>query len=251
MGVIAPKGSGKTTWIANMLDFYAGYFHTIVVFSPTLHSDEKWEYVKKRPLLGENKALKRFLEKKKQADNAVVGDPHVVDDSDKKFDPHIPDDCFMSEYDAATLRTLIKQQDDAIEELKKMGTTKHLANRLLLIFDDLVGSNLFTAHRDNPFKVLNIRHRHLSASIMMVSQGYKELPKTIRTNFTGLILFEVPSEAEIAAIREENPVGFKKDVWDKVYQFCVAEEFAFMYINYKRPKRLRVMRNFDEFVFFE
>lgn len=38
MALIAPKGSGKTTTIVNLLDFYKGYFHTILVFSPTVES---------------------------------------------------------------------------------------------------------------------------------------------------------------------------------------------------------------------
>lgn len=44
MGIIAPKGSGKTTVIANLLNFYKGYFHTILIFSPTVASDEKWDW---------------------------------------------------------------------------------------------------------------------------------------------------------------------------------------------------------------
>lgn len=44
MGIIAPKGSGKTTLICNMLGFYKGYFHTIYIFSPTLKNDEKWNW---------------------------------------------------------------------------------------------------------------------------------------------------------------------------------------------------------------
>lgn len=42
MGLIAPKGAGKTTVICNLLHFYKNYFHTILVFSPTINSDEKW-----------------------------------------------------------------------------------------------------------------------------------------------------------------------------------------------------------------
>lgn len=44
IGIIAPKGSGKTTVIANLLSFYRNYFHTIIVFSPTVASDEKWDW---------------------------------------------------------------------------------------------------------------------------------------------------------------------------------------------------------------
>ena len=41
MGLVAPKGAGKTTVIINLMNFYKGYFNTILVFSPTIDSDEK------------------------------------------------------------------------------------------------------------------------------------------------------------------------------------------------------------------
>lgn len=170
LGLIAPKGSGKTTLIANLLDFYTGYFHDIYVYSPTLHSDEKWDYIRKRPLRGENVALKKFMEKKGQGENPIVGRPCVVDTSNKKFDPHIPDECFMTEYDEATLQKWMTEQMQAIETIEQLGGSKHLADRVLIIFDDLVGSSLFSGARRSPFKMLNTNHRHHSCSILMVSQ---------------------------------------------------------------------------------
>lgn len=247
MGLIAPKGSGKTTLIANLLRLYQGYFHTIVVFSPTLHADEKWDYIRGLPLLGENKDLKKFMEKKqKNKDEAVVGSKGMTH---KPFDPHIPDAMFMTEYDETTLRDIMTEQMDQIETIEALGGTKHLANRILFIFDDLVGSNLFSGTRKSPFKMLNTNHRHHSASILMVSQAYKEIPKTIRTNWTALITFEIPNEAEVKVVYEENPVGLKRDTWDQVYRHCTQGDYDFMYINVKRPRALRVMKNFDQFVF--
>jgi ABC-type branched-subunit amino acid transport system ATPase component len=38
--MIAPRGSGKTTLMLNMITkFYRGYYHRIIVFSPTMHGD--------------------------------------------------------------------------------------------------------------------------------------------------------------------------------------------------------------------
>lgn len=248
MGIIAPKGSGKTTWIANVLDFFAGYFHKILVFSPTLMSDEKWDYIKKRPLLGENVALKKFLEKLDMDVSGIVGKPSVVARK-TVFDPYIPDEFFMTDYEPKTLKSFMEEQMEMIERITELGGTKHIADRILILFDDLVGSKLFSGTRDNPFKVLNTTHRHHSASLVMVSQGYKEIPKTVRTNFTGLVLFEIPSEGERKAIYDENPVGMKRELWDQVYDYCTADDYSFMYVNYKRPKRLRCMKDFQQVVF--
>jgi hypothetical protein len=248
-GLIANKGSGKTTLIANLLDMYAGYFHNILVMSPTLNSDEKWEYVKEQPLLGENKALRRFLEKHNKDENAVVGKPSAVDTG--PFDPRIPEDMFMTEYDESTLMRLMEEQLEMIETIKGLGGTKHLANRLLIVCDDMVGSCLFSTRRAALFKRLNTNHRHYSASIIMVSQAYKEIQRTVRNNFTVLITFENPNEAEIKAIYEEYPCSMKREPWERAYEYCTRDEFSFMYINIKKPKKRRMMKNFDEYITIE
>lgn len=46
MLVVAPAGSGKTTLILNLLlRIYTHYFNRIIVFSPTIHNDQKWKYL--------------------------------------------------------------------------------------------------------------------------------------------------------------------------------------------------------------
>jgi hypothetical protein len=249
LGFIAPKGSGKTTAICNILDFYRGYFHTITVFSPTLECDEKWDWVKRQPLLAENKALRRFLEKKNKTMDDVVGRPTAYA-TEAPFDPRIPESHYLTEYDEGVLDDMLHEQDTLITKITSMGGTKHLAHRWLLIFDDLVGSALFNNRRNNVFKCLNTRHRHFNASIIMVSQGYKEIPKTVRTNWTALILFEIANDAEVKVIYEEYAMGLKQDAWLQAYAYCTADDYGFMYLHTKKKeKRLRIMKNFDEYVF--
>lgn len=253
IGLIAPKGSGKTTLIANLLEFYKGYFHTIVVFSPTLENDEKWDVIREMPLRAENTALKAFLAKHtKNREGAVVGGPSGLRsrENERPFDARIPADCLMSTYDEATLGSILDEQQGAIEQIKKMGGSKFLANRILTIFDDLVGSKLFDNRKDNLFKGFQTRHRHFSASSWMVTQGYKEIPKTVRTQFSALVLFEIPNKAEVDVVYQEYPVGMDRDQWDKAYTFCTGGEFSFMFLQPARKERtLRVMRNFEQVVF--
>ncbi len=85
----------------------------------------------------------------------------------------------------------------------------------------------------------------------MVSQGYKEIPKTVRTNFTCGIYFEIANDKEVLVIYEENTMGLKKDDWLEMFKYATKEDFSFLYINSKKPRRLRCMKNFDKVLFFD
>jgi energy-coupling factor transporter ATP-binding protein EcfA2 len=260
LGLIAPKGSGKTTLIVNLLKFYKGYFHNILVFSPTVASDEKWDLVKQLPLLGDNKPLKDWIkkmEKKRKEEFNIVEKPSPESafegliSTAPLLDKRIPEENFYSDYDEEGLRSIMEEQMTIVRLLKEHGKSKHLANRVLMIFDDLVGSTLFSNARHNAFKMLNTNHRHYSASIFMVSQAYREIPKTVRTNFSCLVVFESPNDKEIQAIYEENSLYLKFPQWMEAYEYATDGDHDFMFINYQKPKRLRLMKNFDQVLFVE
>lgn len=260
MSLIAPKGSGKTTLIINLLKFYKKYFHTIIVFSPSIESDDKWDWLKNQDLLVENKELKSWIKElsAQQDENRVVQrappgkELQALANMKKPVDGRIPEECFFEEYDTDTLQQIIGEQRGVIKLLKKHGEGKRLANRVLMIFDDLVGSKLFSSRRQDPFKILNTKHRHLSTSIIMVTQAYREIPKTVRTNFTCLIAFEIANEKELEALYEEFPMGLKRSDWDEMYRYCVQEEYGFMFLNMlKKEKTLRIMKNFDQVIFYK
>lgn len=257
MGFIAPKGSGKTTTLINLTNFYKGYFNKIIIFSPTVKNDEKWDWIRKQPLLVENKDLKEFIkkisEKEKDPDKIVHGAPtNQYDDFlNEEFSPFIPDECFLDSYDESTLESILSQQQSLINMMKSHGKTKHLADRILIIFDDLVGSKLFSGRSTNPFKKLNTNHRHYSISMLMVTQAYKEIPKTCRTQFSCLIVFEIPNDRETRVIYEENPMGLKMNDWYDLYNFATEGDHNFLFINYQQPKTMRLMKNFEQYLFFQ
>lgn len=148
--------------ICNLLNFYRGYFHTILVFSPTIDSDEKWDWVKQQKLLVENLPLKKWLKEmsaKKKEDTLVqrampaVEFEGLVNPRDG-WSPEIPEDHYFNSYDDETFQGIMEEQMGVIRLLKKYKQPKYLANRILIIFDDLVGSALFQGSRGSYFKVL-------------------------------------------------------------------------------------------------
>lgn len=272
LGFIAPKGSGKTTTLVNIVVFYAKYFHNIFVFSPTIKSDDKWLWVRQQDLLVENKKLKHFLDNMHNDPDdpeTIVAKPppaaygQEADETremwaaEPKFNGRIPEQCFLDTYDQNTLRQILDQQNSLTNFLeghsKKIPVAaRYLINRVLFIFDDLVGSKLFSDARGNPFTTLNTNHRHYSASILMVSQAYKEIPKTIRTQWSALILFCIPNQQEVEVVYSEHPVRLAKKSWMQMFQHATEAPFSFLYINYQKIMRdEKCMRNFDEVLFFK
>lgn len=252
MGIIAPKGSGKTTLIVNLLLFYSNYFHTIIVFSPSLKADEKWDWVKEQPLLKENNELKDWLQHlKSKKQNKIVQTPLPQNDiieKEKVFTGKIPEVHFFTEYSENDLEKIMDDQQKMIDLLHSYGVTKHVANRVLIVFDDLVGSSLFSSKKDNPFKKLNANHRHYSFSMMMVTQAYKEIPKTVRTQYSCIVFFEIANEKELEVIYQDFPMGYKYEDWLKIYHYCTQGDHDFCFIDFQKPKHQRIMKNFDEFV---
>lgn len=63
MLIVAPKGSGKTNFICNLLlKHYKRYFHQVWVCSPTYKNDEKWDVVMNtKHILKENAKLEKVL----------------------------------------------------------------------------------------------------------------------------------------------------------------------------------------------
>lgn len=257
LGLIAPKGCGKTTMICNLLMFYKNYFHNILIFSPTINSDDKWDYIKDKDLIVENTPLKKFikeLEDKKKKENHIVETPAeptglegLVNQKDF-FESKISEDNFFTAYSDGRLEEIVAEQKTVIDLLKKHGKPKHLANRILVIFDDLVGSSLFAGTKGAFFTGLNTRHRHYSMSMMMVSQGYKEIPKTVRTNWTAIIVFGIGNEKEIEVIYEEFGMKLKSKDWLEMYRYATDDEYGFLYLNLFKPNGLKVMKNFDEYL---
>lgn len=271
LGFIAPKGSGKTTTLVNFVVFYANFFHNIFVFSPTIKSDDKWLWVRQQDLLCENTTLKRFVDRLNNDPDdprSIVAKPppaaygreaeetREMWAEEPKFNGRVPEECFLDDYDQSTLRALMDQQQSVTDYLEGYKTQlpmapRFLINRVLFIFDDLVGSQLFSLAHNNPFKKLNTNHRHYSASILMVSQAYKEIPRAVRTNWSALILFCIPNQQEVEVIYAENPVFLAKPCWMEMFRYATEEPFSFLYINYQTVKRdERCMKNFDEILSF-
>jgi len=161
----------------------------------------------------------------------------------------INDHEMFEEYTDTTLDGLIKEQDNTIKHHREGGKNNnwiHKIERTLYVFDDMVGSGLFTNKRNNAFKRLTVRRRHLFSSVIGVTQAYKEIPKTTRTNANTLILFHIDNEEELNAIYQEFPMGLKMKEWQKLVEWATTTSpFSFIMFNTQQSNPdMRITLNF-------
>lgn len=258
-GIIAPKGGGKTTLMCNLLRMYAGYFHQIWWISPTILSDDKLGWLKSQKLLARNDRLLEFFKDLENGDpeqDKIVQNKRVDTQLDvvrhsepeEAFTGIIPSDCFVDEYTDAGFKKIMDANKMIIDLAESYGHSKHIADRIAFIIDDPVGMDVYNSSRKSYFKGVNTRHRHYSASGFMVTQGYKEVPKTIRTNWTCIVIYEIGNMKELYVIYEEFNMGLSWVNWREMYDYCTAEPHSFMFIDFQKPRGQRIMKNFTEYL---
>ena len=91
---------------------------------------------------------------------------------DDEFKANIPDKFFFHGNEVVgAVKKHLDNNKMVVDLLDEHGQLKTMADRILLICDDQVGSDLFVGPLKKYFVGANTRHRHHSASIIMVSQG--------------------------------------------------------------------------------
>lgn len=266
----AAKGSGKTNLVLNFVSedkFYKGYFHRIIIFSPTVKTDDKWYAVlKMKHILSENKVKERILEdiispKQKHAVGKVVykSEEDMWKKLKKREEPAFDGKIQHSDIheEPFTMEAFAKVYNEIYDEvrliestLKKQGrddfNARYYADRILILIDDQVGTDVGkVGNRNNPLVQFATRHRHLSCSFIGIAQFFKGFSPGVRTQCNAFIGFELGNDDEQHKIYETLKAGAPWKDWKKLYDFATEEPFDFFYFNNHFPRGSRAFKNFD------
>jgi hypothetical protein len=119
---------------------------------------------------------------------------------------------------------------------------------IAILFDDVVGSMLFTKGIRRLNK-LTIYHRHIApftekggaigCSLYFLIQTYKAqaggISKCIRNNTTSLVLFKSKNENELKDIQQECSGEIDEETFYKMYEYATSKQFGFLFIDF-HPK---------------
>ncbi len=138
------------------------------------------------------------------------------------------------------------QVEGLMRQIKDFNAGKENKKKIkcLFIFDDIV-EQLPKSKKISFLNKLAMNHRHYSISHIIVSQSFKKLDPVVRSNTTGMVLFNTDNTAERMKIIEELAGNIGKMKFEKLWLDCVNIEYGFMYINY--DSRL-VYQNFDRVI---
>lgn len=203
----ASQRSGKTNWIINALgknDMYAKDFKPENIFIFS-------------PSLSSDK-WKRFIEAK-----------------------GVPEENLFSELDEQVLEGLYEDIEDEYNEA--VDDKKKPPNKVI-IFDDLGFGGSMRKGNFNMVDKLVMNGRHFNLSTAFLIQSYKQLSPDVRSNLSGLIVFNLSTRELEAVVHEHNYLENSK-AFMKMFRRTTKKKHSYFVINYSNdPDELYMDMNF-------
>lgn len=152
---------------------------------------------------------------------------------------NIPDDNIFTEFTEDTINQFLAGRK---AEIAKNGVKKTVQkSRCLLIFDDIISDRHFLG---SPVTLkLFAMLRHYLCSIMILTQSYNKIPRSLRLQANGVYIFPC-SRSEVEVIKDELcPPHMTKKEFEAVLADATAEDYAFLHINNHAPNAKKIRKN--------
>lgn len=198
MIVAGPSGAGKGVLVSDLLlKHYRGQFSKIYYFSASATLDDNL------------KPLQKYCQKE-------LG-------QDPEKDP-----CLYDTWDEAALENILQRQMAVCDHVKKRGSKRKF--HIAIICDDF--SDQRQVVRGGILERLYIRGRHANCSTFVLTQYYRLLSPTIRTNATLIAVFRLRNIKDKQAIIEENSAVVDQKSLLKMYDMATGtgKPFGFLLI---------------------
>ena len=229
------SGQGKTNAIVNFVNYYKSLnlFDHIYVVCPTrdlklisLVNDKEDFYLEPTfettgiitDRIAENvKRYKKYLKEKEFYDTVKNKDP-----------------------DTLTIEEMNKL--DKMESVPPKAPYKAFPQSLLII-DDSIGSVLFSPSKRNPFVNFYIRSRHQGTSIILSTQHWSGLNRSLRANATFFVIFNLNDKKQLYQIYLELAHKMDFDTFLDIFHRATEQKYSFLFVDLEKDI---VRRNFDE-----
>ena len=157
---------------------------------------------------------------------------------------NLPKENFVEDFGKEQLEELIESRKALIDKKGIEWVSKN--SRVLIILDDIIANRAFLESQ-TALKLFALL-RHYLCSICILVQSYTKLPRALRLNCNGVIVFPC-LQSEVDIIKDEaTPQGITKKDFEKVICHCCSGQYDFLYINNHAKPDERVRKNLTEII---
>lgn len=153
----------------------------------------------------------------------------------------IPKNNFIKNWDNDILDKIINNQKKKVES---QGIAK--VKSVCLLFDDILSRKKFL--NSNMIKKLVCECRHYNISVCFNSQSYKGLPRVVRLNARGIILFPSSLNELIKFAEEQCLPNMSQKQFIQYLQYITSEPYQFVFINNDAPGSEKLRKNFTTII---
>ena len=156
--------------------------------------------------------------------------------------------CFK-DWDESTLRGIMDQQKEEIEELKQNPRT-HTLPGIAVVVNDFADRPDVTHRNDNPIATCFVRARHWGQSTYILSQHITSVAVTCRVNATFLIVMKLNNMQDIKILCEEwGALAGGPDNLRKIYEYAINDQpYSFLTVNVRAEPRKVFMLRFERYL---
>lgn len=146
-------------------------------------------------------------------------------------------------FEEALLKILNTQE----RNIKNMGISRTgISNKVLVVLDDIISDPKFL--KSDPMVKLATMGRHFLISSVINTQSYTKVPRVIRLQANGVIVFPSSNnELKLLADDTAPPNCTKKDFL-KLIDYATSGKHDFLYINNFDPVETRFRKGFSQYL---
>jgi hypothetical protein len=153
----------------------------------------------------------------------------------------LPDQNLHVDLNTEELRTIMDSQK---EDIEKKGIDK--CKRICIIYDDVQGNPKFL--RSPQFRESIIANRHINASVFILGQSYKHIPRQVRLQCRYIFYFQGSNNERNVIVDEICAPGLSRDDMAAVVDFATEGSFDFLFVNLNEPFKRRYRKNLTEII---
>ena len=138
-----------------------------------------------------------------------------------------------------------EEEIDALYEILKEDYNEKMENKekpahKLFYFDDMTFGGQLKRKMNGVISKIMCNGRHFLLNTLITSQVYVDLPRCVREQLTGLILFSGTDRQLDTVMEEHNYLESKKD-FKKMYREVSKDPHSFLVVNYSNPMESRYL----------